>query len=146
MDMKRMFITIAIVLASVTIAKADDKPVTFEQLPKAAQTFINTNFPKDKVSFATVDDDIIAPDYEVVLVSGVMMQFRNDGSLESIKSRTGNIPAGIIPQQIINGVKGYYPDAMILEYDIDRLSYEVKLSNRMEIKFDRNFNIIEIDD
>ena len=141
-----MFITIAIVLASVTIAKADDKPVTFEQLPKAAQTFINTNFPKDKVSFATVDDDIIAPDYEVVLVSGVMMQFRNDGSLESIKSRTGNIPAGIIPQQIINGVKGYYPDAMILEYDIDRLSYEVKLSNRMEIKFDRNFNIIEIDD
>jgi hypothetical protein len=35
---------------------------------------------------------------------------------------------------------------MILEYDIDRLSYEVKLSNRMEIKFDRNFNIIEIDD
>ena len=144
--MKRMFITIAIVLASVTFAKADDRPVTFEQLPKAAQTFINTNFPKDKVSFATVDDDIIAPDYEVVLVSGVMMQFRNDGSLESIKSRTGNIPAGIIPQQIINGVKGYYPDAMILEYDIDRLSYEVKLSNRMEIKFDRNFNIIEIDD
>ena len=144
--MKRMFITIAIVLASVTIAKADDRPVTFEQLPKAAQTFINTNFPKDKVSFATVDDDIIAPDYEVALVSGVMMQFRNDGSLESIKSRTGNIPAGIIPHQIINGVKGYYPDAMILEYDIDRLSYEVKLSNRMEIKFDRNFNIIEIDD
>ena len=144
--MKRMFITIAIVLASVTIAKADDRPVTFELLPKAAQTFINTNFPKDKVSFATVDDDIIAPDYEVALVSGVMMQFRNDGSLESIKSRTGNIPAGIIPQQIINGVKGYYPDAMILEYDIDRLSYEVKLSNRMEIKFDRNFNIIEIDD
>ena len=144
--MKRMFITIAIVLASVTIAKADDRPVTFEQLPKAAQTFINTNFPKDKVSFATVDDDIIAPDYEVALVSGVMMQFRNDGSLESIKSRTGNIPAGIIPQQIINGVKGYYPDAMILEYDIDRLSYEVKLSNRTEIKLDRNFNIIEIDD
>ena len=144
--MKRMFITIAIVLASVTIAKADDRPVTFEQLPKAAQTFINTNFPKDKVSFATVDDDIIAPDYEVALVSGVMMQFRHDGRLESIKSRTGNIPAGIIPQQIINGVKGYYPDAMILEYDIDRLSYEVKLSNRMEIKFDRNFNIIEIDD
>lgn len=144
--MKRMFITIAIVLASVTIAKADDRPVTFEQLPKAAQTFIKTNFPKDKVSFATVDDDIIAPDYEVALVSGVMMQFRNDGRLESIKSRTGNIPAGIIPQQIINGVKGYYPDAMILEYDIDRLSYEVKLSNRMEIKFDKNFNIIEIDD
>ena len=143
--MKRMFITIAIVLASLTFAKADDRPVTFEQLPKAAQTFINTNFPKDKVSFATVDDDIIAPDYEVALVSGVMMQFRHDGSLESIKSRTG-IPAGIVPQKIIDGVKGYYPDAMVIEYDIDRLTYEVKLSNRMEIKFDKNFNIIEIDD
>ena len=144
--MKRIIITLGIVLASVTIAKADDRPVTFEQLPKAAQTFINTNFPKDKVSFATVDDDIIAPDYEVALVSGVMMQFRNDSSLESIKSRSGNIPAGIVPQQIIDGVKGYYPEATIIEYDIDRLSYEVKLSNRMEIKFDRNFNIIETDD
>ena len=143
--MKRMFITIAIVLASVTFAKADDRPITFEQLPKAAQTFINTNFPKDKVSFATVDDDIIAPDYEVALVSGVMIQFRHDGRLESIKSRTG-IPAGIVPQKIIDGVKGYYPDAMVIEYDIDRLTNEVKLSNRMEIKFDKNFNIIEIDD
>lgn len=144
--MKRIITATIIALAAALITKADDRPVTFDKLPKAAQVFINTNFPKDKVAFATVDDDIIAPDYEVSLVSGVMMQFRHDGSLESIRSRTVSIPAGIIPQQIIDGVKGYYPDATIVEYDIDRHSYEVKLSNRMEIKFDRNFNVIEIDD
>ncbi len=82
MDMKRIFITIAIVIASVSITKADDRPVTFEQLPKAAQTFINTNFPKEKVSFATVDDDLIAPDYEVALANGVMM------SVNKCKART----------------------------------------------------------
>ena len=66
--MKRFIITLALAVASLTIAKADDRPVTFEKLPRAAREFITTNFPNDKVSYATVDDDIIAPDYQVVLV------------------------------------------------------------------------------
>ncbi len=144
--MKRMFIALALIAASFTIAKADDRPITFDKLPKAAKNFINTYFPKDKVSFASVDDDFIAPDYQVALVSGVMMQFEHDGSLDQIKTRTGNIPAGIIPVQIISAIQTQYPDAVIYEYEINKHSYEVKLSNRLEIKFDKAFNIIEIDD
>ena len=43
-------------------------------------------------------------------------------------------------------VKMHYPDAFFVEYEIGRKSYEVKLSNRLEIKFNRSFNVIEIDD
>ena len=136
----------ALMLASMTIVNADDRPVTFNQLPSAAQTFINKNYPDDKVSFATVDDDFIRPDYHVALVSGVMLQFENDGTLEKVESRNGNIPEGIIPVQILQAVNSYYPDATILGYEVGRRSYEVKLSNRLELKFNSRFELVELDD
>ncbi len=144
--MKRLIISLSLVLAALAIVKADDRPVTFNQLPQSAQTFINTNYPGEKVAFATVDDDIIRPDYHVALVNGVMLQFGHNGELEKIETRNGNIPDGIIPYQITDMVKQYYPDAEIIEYEVDKRSYEIKLSNRMEVKFNTKFQVIEIDD
>lgn len=136
----------ACVLGTMSLAKADDRPVTVDQLPQPARTFLNVNFPDDKISFATKDDDLIRPDYQVVLASGVMVKFNNAGDLEEIESRGREIPDGIIPIQIVEMVKGHYPDVMITGYEVGRRTYEVKLSNRIELKLDRNFNVIEIDD
>lgn len=136
----------ACVLGTMSLAKADDRPVTVDQLPQAARTFLNVNFPDDKISFATKDDDLIRPDYQVVLASGVMVKFNNAGDLEEIESRGKEIPDGIIPIQIVEMVKGHYPDVMITGYEVGRRTYEVKLSNRIELKLDRNFNVIEVDD
>lgn len=143
--MKKILAIAAIALASLQIVQADDKPVTFAQLPEAARTFIQTNYPDEKISYATVDDDFIRPDYNVMLANGVRLQFENDGALEKIESRAG-IPESLIPFQIRDYVKMHYPDAFFVEYEIGRKSYEVKLSNRLEIKFNRSFNVIEIDD
>lgn len=144
--MKRFLILMACVLGTMSLAKADDKPVTVDQLPQAARTFLNVNFPDDKISFATKDDDLIRPDFQVVLASGVMVKFNNAGDLEEIESRGKEIPDGIIPIQIVEMVKGHYPDVMITGYEVGRRTYEVKLSNRIELKLDRNFNVIEVDD
>lgn len=146
MIMKRIVAIIAISMSFIMTAKADDRPVTFEKLPEAVRTFITQYFPDDKVSFATRDDDFIAPDYTVVLVSGVKLQFHNNGALESIDSRHADIPAGLIPVQVMDYVKTHYQNARVIEYEVGRKSYEVKLSNGMELKFNRNFNLIGIDD
>lgn len=143
--MKRFLVIIAMTMASLSIMKADDRPVTFTQLPAAAQAFINTNYPSDKISYATVDDDFIRPDFNVVLVSGVRIKFENNGALEKIESPAG-VPDILIPVQIRDYVKIHYPDSIIREYEIGRRHYEIKLSNRLELKFNRNFNVIEIDD
>ncbi len=143
--MKRIFALIALSVAAVLIAKADDRPVTFAQLPAAAQTFINTNFPDEKISYATRDDDFILPEYSVVFVSGTKLQFTNSGAMEKIESRAG-IPETFIPVQIKDYVKLHYPDATFTGYEIGRRSYEVTLSNRLELKFNRNFALIGIDD
>lgn len=143
--MKRIFALLTFAIASLYVMHADDRPVTFDQLPVAAQSFIKANFPDDSISYATVDDDLIRPDYNVVLVSGMKIQFEHDGSMEKIECRNG-IPDDIVPVQIKDYIKTHYPDASVTEFEIGRKSYEVKLSNRLELKFNRNFILVEIDD
>lgn len=143
--MKNVFVILAISLTSSVFAYADDRPVTFSQLPSAAQVFINDTYPGEKISFATVDDDLIRPDYSVVLASGVRLQFENDGRLEKIEARAG-VPEAVVPVQIREYVKLHYPEAVIVEYEVGRRSYDVKLTNRLEFKFNRNFNLVEVDD
>jgi hypothetical protein len=138
-----MIVSIA---AFVLVAGAEDKPVTFNQLPDEARTFLDTNYQKVKLVLATKDDDFIRPEFNVVLENGVAIQFDNDGRLEKIASRSGDIPAAVIPKQITDIVKSHYPDAYIVEYEVDRKTYEVKLSNRIEITFDSSFRLVEIDD
>ena len=125
---------------------SNDKPIDYKRLPSAVQAFVDSNYSDVDVLYATKDDDLILPDYTVMLKNGVKLQFGNSGELESIKVREGAVPVGIVPAMIEDYVRSAYPEAFIKEYELDRNSYEVKLSNRLEIKFNRNFQVVEIDD
>lgn len=144
--MKKLILIIVSLAAFMSVVRAEDKPVTFNQLPESARNFIDSNYPSVKLVLATKDDDFIRPEFHVVLENGVALQFDNDGRLEKIASRSGDIPAAVIPKQITDIVKSHYPDAYIVEYEVDRKTYEVKLSNRIEITFDSSFRLVEIDD
>lgn len=143
--MKKFFAIVAFSFVAASVAKADDIPMTSSQLPAPAQKFINDTYPDEKVSYAMMDDDLIRPDYSVVLASGIKIQFNNDGSLEKIEARAG-VPLSVIPVQIQEYVKMYSPDAFVVEYEVGRFGYEVKLSNRMEFKLNRNFKPVRFDD
>lgn len=144
--MKKLILIIVSLAAFMSVVRAEDKPVTFNQLPESARNFIDSNYQSVKLVLATKDDDFIRPEFHVVLENGVALQFDNDGRLEKIASRSGDILAAVIPKQITDIVKSHYPDAYIVEYEVDRKTYEVKLSNRIEITFDSSFRLVEIDD
>ena len=143
--MKRFFILFLTVAAFAVTVSAEDKPVSYDRLPKPAKTYIEANFPGEKVSFATKGDDIINPDYTVMLMNGTKLEFQHSGALSSVSSVNG-IPSDLVPVSIRDYVQAHYPDAGYVEYEIGRHTYEVKLTNRMELKFNRNFHIIEVDD
>jgi hypothetical protein len=142
----KKIMTLAIATFAISVmASCMEKPVTFEQLPAQAKTYINTNFAGDKVVLATMDDDLIRPDYEVRLTSGTELQFDHGGALEKVSCRSG-ISADLIPQGIRDYVAAHFPSAGFREYEVGRRSYEVTLSNGMELKFNSAFNLMEIDD
>ncbi|MBR5512252.1 MAG: PepSY-like domain-containing protein [Bacteroidaceae bacterium] len=43
-------------------------------------------------------------------------------------------------------VNSNYPNVNIQQIERDRVDYELRLSNRLELTFDTKFNIIDIDD
>ena len=55
------------------------------------------------------------------------------------------IPAATIPTAIRQYVTTNYPDVKVQKIERDKKEYEVKLSNRTELKFDLKFNLIDID-
>lgn len=144
--MKRILFVLIGLLAIGSISKADDRPVRFEQLPKAAQKFVKVNFPENKVLSASKDDDLMFPEYEVVLDNGTSLDFKNDGSLEKLKSSQAGVPAAIIPLKIREYVSVHYPQVKYLEYEVDKTGYEVKISNGLELRFNTSFHLVDIDD
>ena len=133
-------------MAVVGISKADDRPIKFEKLPAAAQKFVKTNFADNTVVFVTKDDDLIAPDYEVVLDNGTVLQFSSAGSLEKIEAFRTGVPQNLVPEKINDYVSANYPGTTYREYEQDRGKHEVKLSNGLELTFNSGFTLIEIDD
>ena len=55
------------------------------------------------------------------------------------------VPGAIVPQQIKDYVAQKYPDAKIVKIERMRRGYEISLSSRIELEFDRNFKVVDID-
>ena len=143
--MKKIALTMISLAAFAAALSADHRPMAFEKLPVAAKEYIQTNFPGEKTTMVTKDDDLIFADYTVMLSNGIKLEFEHSGALTQISSPNG-IPAELVPVSIRNYVQTHYPDAGYLDFEIGKRTYEVKLTNRMELKFNNNFHIIEVDD
>ena len=56
------------------------------------------------------------------------------------------MPDAVIPPEILASVKERYPECKILEINRESRTYEVKISNGLELIYDRRFHLIDIDD
>ena len=140
-----MFFAVSLVALLACEKYGEDRPVDFSNLPAPARSFVNKHYSDVKVLYVTKDDDIILPDYTVKLENGVEIQFSNGGALEKLEAPAG-VPDGIVPVQIADYVKSKYSGTTIVEYEVGKITYEVKLSNRLELKFNSSFKLVEIDD
>ncbi len=146
--MKKIFLTlIAIFSVGIFSAVADnDKVINKSQLPAQAQQFINTHFAGVDLTYAKEERDIFSRSYEVRLVNGAKIEFTSKGNWEEVDCNFGEVPAAIIPQPINEYINKNYPEVKILRIEKNRNDYEVKLSNRLELTFDKDFNLYDIDD
>ena len=126
--MKKLVLLLVCMFTMHTMVMADnDKPIQVNQLPAKAQTFLNTYFKDHKVALAKQETELFYKRYDVVFTNGEHVEF---DKAEAIRTY----------------VKTNYPDVKILQIERDKKEYEVKLSNRWEIKFDSKMRVIDIDD
>lgn len=144
---KSFFIAVLALVFGVVFAKADnDRVITKDKLPAAAQNFVKEYFAKNKVSYVKEERDFLEKNFEIVFTDGTKVEFLKNGKWKEVDCRYSEVPAGIVPEAIRNYVAEHYPGEKILQIDRDRNDYELRLSNRLELTFDKNYNIIDIDD
>lgn len=139
----KFFLLMAMVMTlSLTMsADDDDRVITFDQLPETAQAFLKQNFANKVPLIVTADWD----DYKIVYESGESVEFDRTGNWKDIECFNSKVPADVIPAQVAAYINKNYPGKIIIKYERHRSMYEVKLNNGMEIEFNRNFQVIDVD-
>lgn len=144
--MKRFISFLFVLLLGVgAVSAAPDRVITREQLPAMAQQFLHDYFPSAEVTAAHEDGDIVQREYDVMLDDGTHIEFAADGRWLEIESREA-LPRGIVPPSIVTYTAKHYPSLTIRRIERSRREWEVSLSNGVEIRFNRRFSVISIDD
>ena len=136
--MKKLFVLLIAILPLTAMADNDrpDRPVSFEQLPAAAQKFIREHFPKLEISLATVDREILDTTYDVIFVNAVHIEFDSRGQWEEIDCTGTILPESVLLPEITSFIKEKYPNTNVRGVERDKHGYEVNLYNRAELYFD----------
>lgn len=142
--MKKLILTAAMIAA--TFMAFADQPVSKAELPQAARQFINTYYPKSDVAFATLDTDLLSKSYDVVFTGGDKVEFDGNGEWTDIKSVQGNIPSELVPTTILQYVTTNFANEKMTKLERSAAGYEVELSNGIELKFNRDLKLVDIDD
>lgn len=147
--MKKLLLSMICLFTVLTsqASQDDDRPIQINQLPKVAQEFIQKNFSGVKVALAKMEADFFDKSYEVIFTNGNKVEFDSSGRWKEVECKYTEVPASVVPVPIKKYVEQNYPEQKIwkLEYGDKRKSYEVKLSNRWELKFDMKGNLIDLD-
>ena len=144
-NFKYLLLMAMVMTMSLTMsADDDDRVITYDQLPQAAQTFLKANFANKVPLLVTADWD----DFTIRYESGEKIEFNRSGEWKDIECYNSKVPADAVPAQISSYISQNYPGKSIIKLERHRSVYEVKLNNGMEVEFNRNFQVIgmEYDD
>jgi hypothetical protein len=146
--MKKILVIILAVfsLGVVTVKADNDRVITKDALPAKAQQFVNAHFANVKISYIKEDRDFFDRNYELVFADGSKIEFGRNGEWVDVDCRYNSVPQAIVPDAIKAYVKSNFPDVKIIEIERKRANHEVKLSNKLELVFDKNLKIKGIDD
>ena len=147
--MKRLTIILAPLFVALSVLPAsagNDRIITVGELPAASPQFISTCFKEVEVSYAKVDEEWFDKEYKVVFVDGSKVAFVRSGAWKEVDCKYGAVPAGAVSAPIRDCVAARFPGRRIICIERDRRNCEVKLDNGLELEFDADFRLVDIDD
>ena len=144
--MKKLMLILGLLMFNVMVWAGNDKPIAMEKMPEKAQLFVKQHFANAKVALSKTETDILNRSYNVIFTNGDKVEFDKRGNWTDVDCQFSQVPVEIIPELIRTYVTNTYPDATYKKIEKDGRGYEVKLSNGWELKFDRSFRLVDLDD
>lgn len=142
-----LLVSLLTALSTLPAFAGNDRIITVGELPAPSRQLVDTYFKEVGVSYAKVDEEWFDKEYKVVLVNGVKLAFRKDGSWKEIDCRyNGEVPADLVPTAITGYLGQNFQERRVVCIERDRRGYEVRLDNGLELEFDADFRLVDIDD
>ena len=143
--MKRFLLLITAVL-TFGATSAQDKKVTFNDLPADAINFVREHFWVDHIASVWKDTDYNDEEYTVIFRDGLEIEFNGNGDWKELKAHHGKVPNHVVPEKILAHVQATFPFESIKEVsrNLSKKKYEAELTDGQELKFDDKYNFIGI--
>ena len=124
-----------------------DKPVLPTELPAPVMSFIQQTYLGQTITFAQKDLELTGWKYEVFLADGSHVEFDTDDTWDKVESpMTQPVPAQLIPAQIATHLQANFPGAFVTKIDKERNGYEIELATGVELKYNKQGALMEMDD
>lgn len=144
--MKKLLMLLVCLFTLQTMVSADnEKNIRINQLPQTAQQFIKQHFADSNVAIVKLETDFLQKNYDVIFTNGNKVEFDKQGNWKEVNCKYSMVPSPIIPNVIQQYISTNYPEAKILKIDRDKKDYELKLSGGLELKFDMDLRLIDMD-
>lgn len=147
--MKKFISLMVALVLGIGIGMARDRVTSDPSvLPAAATATINKHFGKVGVNHIKIDENVFGhvDDYDVILNNGTEIEFTADGTVKSVDCGRNAVPAALVIKPIRDYVAANWKGNEIVAIETDRNSYDVELSNGIDLKFDRSGRFLRVDD
>ena len=145
--MKKILLSLIIaMLAIMPIVADNDKMITREELPEKAQMFLTKHFDGVEVLYAKAERDMgVITSYDVVLEGNVKVEFNRSGEWTNVDCEHSQVPNSVLPQGVLDYVSTKFAKAYVVEIERGLMGYDVKLSNDLDLDFDKNGKFLRVD-
>jgi len=137
MIMKQLVSLIALSVA-ILLGACSNNSANNQQLPEEIKSFITENFSDQTITSFDREQSPGGHTFEVVLSNGTEVDFDTKNIWEKVEGFTNPVPVSIIPAPIASHVQATFPDNDIVEIDKERYGFDVRLSDGMELQYDKN--------
>ncbi|ADQ15895.1 hypothetical protein Lbys_0099 [Leadbetterella byssophila DSM 17132] len=137
---------IVLLLFPMALFAQKDKKIDWDELPQKAQTFLKTNFTKEKAQQILKEtEDYLETIYQVTFQGKLKIKFDKNGNWKEVDGHRKPIPTRFIPEKILTYIKKSFPNNEVVKIEKEKKKYEVEISNGLELEFDREGNFLRID-
>ncbi len=135
---------IAALLTLSVFVFAQDRIISYSELPQQIQTYVKKHFPNNQVLQSEIDYEGLTKEYEIILSDNIKLEFNRKNKIKSIQAKS-KLPDSVIPSKISEYVKSNYQNNFIVEWELDRTHQSVELDNKIELEFSLKGDFLRID-
>ena len=144
--MKKILFVALLALTCSFTACAKEQVITFDQVPEPAKAIVAAHFDAAQIAYVLLDKGLLDDEYDIRFNDGRTIEFNKAGELQKVDCKQTEVPVALVPELVLTYVKANFPNAFITEWGKDDRGYKAELNNGLDLKFNRQYEFVRIDD